>query len=331
MLCSLPARIAGATGLLLLAHSGISTASCVHIGSSPSQAYITINSQLTVSAIDPVGKVIYDSGTRYATRMAYRCSAAHGQRAGFTAVFTHIGEGIHRTNLEGIGIKITGSEAGASRFYSWPVPTITHPVGTTDVTPWYRLQLIKTGPVNSGVLFFPQTIISQTFEPHTPANTARLTMVQTRVEVVSAEPTCDIDASSKNIPVNLGNHPQSFFTGVNKTTPERSFNIRLNCMGGSTGGSRNISYTITDAHFPGNQTLAVNLAPGAGAHGVGIRLLDRNDTAIRLGAARMAGTVDHGTTRYDIPLKAQYIQQVPASQIRPGAALGRALFTMDYH
>lgn len=330
MLCSLPARIAGATGLLL-AHSGISTASCVHSGSTPSQRFIFIDSRLTVSAADPVGKVIYDSGTLYATRMAYRCSTTHERRIGFTEPFTHIGEGIHHTNLAGVGIKITGSEAGASGYFSWPIINTRHPAGEIDITPSYRLQLIKTGPVNSGVLRFPQVIIRHSFEPHTPDNIARLTLPQTRVEVVSAEPTCDIDASSKNIPVNLGNHPQSFFTGVNKTTPERSFNIRLNCMGGSTGGSRNISYTITDAHFPGNQTLAVNLAPGAGAHGVGIRLLDRNDTAIRLGAARMAGTVDHGTTRYDIPLKAQYIQQVPASQIRPGAALGRALFTMDYH
>ncbi|WP_327440079.1 fimbrial protein [Pseudomonas donghuensis] len=328
MLCSLPARIAGATGLLLLAHSGISAASCVHIGSSPSQAFITINSPLTVSATDPVGKVIYDSGTRHATRMAYRCSAAHGQRAGFTGVFTHIGEGIHRTNLEGIGIKITGSEAGASRFYSWPVPTITHPAGTTDVTPWYRLQLIKTGPVNSGVLFFPQTIISHTFEPHTPANTARLTMVQTRVEVVSADPTCAVDPGSKTIPVNLLDHPARFFDAVGKVTAPQPLEIRLNCVGGSSGSRLNVSYTITDASNPGNQSSTISLASHATARGIGIRLLRNDNTPIVLGTRQPGGTVGSGPVTHRIPLRAQYVQTT--AQVTPGSAPGRATFLMSY-
>ncbi|WP_082075486.1 fimbrial protein [Pseudomonas sp. 2(2015)] len=329
MFCSLPARLAGATGLLLLAHSGISAASCVHIGSTPSQAFITIDSRLTVSAADPVGTVIYDSNTRFATRMAYRCSAAHEQRAGFTQGFTHIGEGIHQTNLEGIGIKITGSEAGASRFYRWPVPTTRHPAGTTDVTPWYRLQLIKTGPVTSGVLFFPQTIISHTFEPHhIPANTARLTMVQTRVEVVSADPTCAVDPGSKTIPVNLRDHPAGFFDAVGKVTAPQPLEIRLNCAGGSSGSRLNVSYTVSDASNPGNQTSIISLASHATARGIGIRLLRSDNTPIVLGTRQPGGTVGAGPITHRIPLLAQYVQT--ASRVTPGSAPGRATFLMSY-
>ena len=328
MFCSLPARLAGATGLLLLVHSGISTASCVHTGASPSQAYITVDSRLTVSAADPIGTVIYDSNIRFATRMAYRCTAAHGQRAGFTQSFTHIGEGIHRTDLEGIGIKITGSETGARSFFSWPVPTITHPAGTTDVTPWYRLQLIKTGPVTSGVLFFPQTIISHAFEPYTPANTARLTMVQTRVEVVSADPTCAVDPGSKTIPVNLRDHPAGFFDAVGKATAPQPLEIRLNCVGGSSGSRLNVSYTVSDASNPGNQTSIISLASNASADGIGIRLLRNDNTPIVLGTRQPGGTVGAGPVTHRIPLFAQYVQT--ATRVTPGSAPGRATFLMSY-
>lgn len=328
MFCSLPARLAGATGLLLLVHSGISTASCVHTGASPSEAYITVDSRLTVSAADPIGTVIYDSGIRHATRMAYRCSAAHGQRAGFTQSFPHIGEGIHRTNLEGIGIKITGSETDASRYFSWPVPTITHPLGTIDVTPWYRLQLIKTGPVTSGVLFFPQTIIRHSFEPYTQANTARLTMVQTRVEVVSADPTCAVDPGSKTIPVNLRDHPAGFFDAVGKVTAPQPLEIRLNCVGGSSGSRLNVSYTVSDASNPGNQTSIISLASNASARGIGIRLLRSDNTPIMLGTRQPGGTVGAGPVTHRIPLLAQYVQTT--ARVTPGSAPGRAMFLMSY-
>jgi len=329
MFCSLPARIAGATGLLLLAHSGISAASCVHIGSTPSQAFITIDSTLTVSSADAVGKVLYDSGDRTATRMAYRCSASHERRAGFTEPFTHVGNGVHQTSLDGIGIKITGTEAGSPGFYRWPAPNTVHPAGVIDVTPRYRLQLIKTGPVTSGVLFFPQTIISHTFEPHhIPANTARLTMVQTRVEVVSADPTCAVDPGSKTIPVNLRDHPAGFFDAVGKVTAPQPLEIRLNCVGGSSGSRLNVSYSVSDASNPGNQTSIISLASNASARGIGIRLLRSDNTPIVLGTRQPGGTVGAGPVTHRIPLLAQYVQT--ASRVTPGSAPGRATFLMSY-
>jgi type 1 fimbria pilin len=150
--------------------------------------------------------------------------------------------------------------------------------------------------------------------------------------IVRYKPTCSV--STKDVYVPLGAVPIRAFTGVGSASPEKRFSISLDCAGGDAGLERKIHTTLTDHTNPANQADTLSLAPGSGASGIGIQVLN-GSTVIKYGPDSsalgninqwQAGSSGNGT--FNIPLTARYVQTAPA--ITPGSANGLATFTMSY-
>ncbi|QBF25955.1 type 1 fimbrial protein [Pseudomonas tructae] len=300
-----------------------------------SRALFNLPTQLNVSPSTPTGTVLYQTS---ATGAQFRvtCPGQHQSSYGYTTPMNfHSSPQTYRTNVPGIGIQVIWRESGPagsiSGYMGWPRQVNSRSPGRYHITSRYEIKLIRlagdlTGPLR---LSSPLTSLGLT-----PITAAELVPSRTSVPIVSPNPTCSVNAGSKLISVFLGDHPRRNFNGVNFTTPEQPFKITLNCSGGASGGSTNVRFSITDAHFPDNRTQALRLSPGAGASGVGIRIqryLNGVPSTVTLGSVQTAGTVFPGVSRHEINLSAQYIQQVPASQIREGLAPGRARFTITYN
>jgi len=299
-----------------------------------SRATFDLPSQLIVSPSASYGTVVYRTSVS-GPQFRVTCPSSHQNNYGYTTPLSYSHEQYYRTNVPGLGIRIflreTGPGGPNSTYMSWPRGVSSHPAGRHHVTPSYDIELIKlsNGPVSGTLQLSAQLATAVT----TPITATELRPSRTTVAIISPNPTCSVDNGSGNIPVFLGDHPRRNFNGIGYVTNEVPFNINLNCSGGSSGGSLNIRFTLLDAHSLGNRTQALSLAPGASAHGVGIRIqrnLNGTPSIVTLGTVQTAGTVYPGTSRHVIHLSAQYIQQVAPSQIRPGLAPGRATFAITY-
>ncbi|MFK8330006.1 fimbrial protein [Pseudomonas sp. BJa5] len=299
-------------------------------GSGPQTFYFNLPQRLVVNNDLPVDHVLFEQRVS-GSRISLNCSRGWLYTHGFSSPMTYYSGDTYETSVSGIGVRLHAGD-GHNLYLRWPRHSVAWPTGgTRSHTPQFTLSLIKTGHITPGTLRMPVELGHLTAASLTPS-TLRLTNPQ--IEVVETNPTCSVDAGSKLIPVFLGNHPRAIFNGVNFTTPAVPFSIVLNCNGGAPGGSRYVRFAITDAHHPDNRTQALRLAPGAGAAGVGIRIQHRLNGAtstIALGSSLAAGTVYPGVSRHEIQLSAQYIQQVPSSQIREGPAPARAWFTITYN
>jgi type 1 fimbria pilin len=256
--------------------------------------------------------------------------------------------GVYNTNIPGIGIQIT-STAGIPS----PVPTsnsytnsygsdVTQFNGTLNGGANATASLVVTGTVGAGgsitngqVGNFKVGILSGSYNQSPIVVAVNLTGTTTIAPV--AQPTCAVDAASSQT-VNLGNYPSSAFTGTGSMTPPKEFNINFNCSGGTSGQSRTVYLTMTDATVPSNRTDILNLATSSTAKGVGIRLYrDAGATAVKFGADSAtvgntnqwtAGTVSTGTSSLTVPLQARLIQTGPVQQ---GSVSAKATFTAAYN
>ncbi|MFK8330005.1 fimbrial protein [Pseudomonas sp. BJa5] len=264
--------------------------------------------------------------------VSIRCSAGWRLTHGFNSSMSLHSGFVYRTTVPGIGVRVQVLSVARHDYLHWPRHSeISQNTGSQHETPRFFLTLEKIGPITPGTLRLPVELGHVTAGALT---TESLRLANSQIEVVENIPTCSVDAGSKLIPVFLGDHPRASFNGVNFTTPAMPFSIALNCSGGGPGSSRNVRFTITDFHYPENRTQALRLAPNAGAAGVGVRIrhhLNGATSTVAMGSSLAAGTVYPGVPRFAINLSAQYIQQVPPSQIREGLAPARARFNITYN
>ncbi|MBK3786924.1 type 1 fimbrial protein [Paraburkholderia aspalathi] len=211
--------------------------------------------------------------------------------------------------------------------------------GTAIVGGTLDIQLIRTAStIGSGALggtignWTMNEINTQTCDPACRGNIYDSSVTFTFSASVQATmvPTCSPATSSIN--VNLGsNILLTSFKGVGTTTTAVPFTISLNCSGG-TGGTANISTTLTDNTNPANRGTTLSLVPGS-ATGAGIQVL-YGSTLISYGAdSSAAGNANQwyagssGNGTFGIQLTARYVQTGPVSA---GSANGKATFTMSY-
>lgn len=306
--------------------------SCQYVnGTGPQILTIDLPRRLVFDRNLPIGHVLLHLSTSAPT-IGVRCSAGWILTHGFNSAMTRVYNHVYQTTVPGIGVRVQALSVMAHAYLHWPRHSeISQSTGTQNAEPRFYLTLEKTGPITPGTLRLPVDLGHVTAGTLT---TETLRLANSQIEVVENIPTCSVDGGSRLIPVFLGDHPRAIFNGVNFTTPAVPFSIRLNCSGGGAGSSQNVRFSITDAHFPQNRTQALRLAPGAGAAGVGIRIrhhLNGGTSNVALGSSLAAGTLYPGVPRFEIQLSAQYIQQVPPSQIREGLAPGRATFTISYN
>jgi type 1 fimbria pilin len=290
---------------------------------------ISLPQRLEIDNDLPNGHVLFDVSAA-GSPFTLHCQRGAILSSGYINPMTPYNGPIYQTTVPGIGVEVTMLNS-VPVYATWPRSTFGVIAQPINYYPFYRVSLKKIGHITPGTLRLPSPL-AQNLGPALVLSSLRLSNAQT--EVVERNPTCSVDAGSRLIPVFLGDHPRAIFNGVNFTTPAVPFSITLNCSGGGAGSSQNVRFSITDAHFPQNRTQALRLAPGAGAAGVGIRIrhhLNGGTSNIALGSSLTAGTVYPGVSRFEIHLSAQYIQQVPPSQVREGLAPARASFTITYN
>ncbi|MDD1014619.1 fimbrial protein [Pseudomonas rubra] len=308
------------------AHADDSKTTCRYTGSSrPQLVSINLPTQLSVPANAAIGSVLFERRQSGAL-MTLNCASRVPYSLGFSNPINRHNGYIYQTTAPGIGIRVL-IEGGDYEYMSWPRFNGTTPRGgNSSYTPSFTLSLIKTGTVSGGSIRLPSQLAHGTLANLIPET---LILPNTQVQIVTPNPTCSVAPDSQNPRVALGSHAQQFFNQVNKTTAPVPFNIRLNCSGGGSGGRLSVNYTLRDIHAANNNSSILSLAPGSQSSGIGIQVLKADNNVIFLGQQQHAGTVAVGTSSFNIPLRARFIQT--GSQVRPGNAQGQASFTMTYN
>ena len=246
---------------------------------------------------------------------------------------------VYATNISGIGIRVTyfTNVSGTGLLsYSGSNSSSVGPPGPGEVVnaaASAKVEWIKTaanvanGSITAGLIGTHQ------FNGTTVAN---LYLTGTTNIISPAPPTCSVNASSTQT-VNLGSYMTTQFNGVGSTTQAVPFNINFNCSGGTSGQSRHIYLSMTDATVPENRTSNLTLTSRSTASGVAVRIERNGGTAILFGADSasvgntnqwQAGTIATGTTAFSVPLQARMIQTATLS---PGSVSAIATFTAAYN
>ncbi|UZE26235.1 type 1 fimbrial protein [Pseudomonas sp. B21-056] len=177
-------------------------------------------------------------------------------------------------------------------------------------------ELVKIADVTgSGKITLPgqiqASLVSQTFVYSFNFGTSSVSTVA-----------CSVTNTSIVVP--MGSVSTKDLTTLGTTTPERSFNIPLNCDAGTR-----VQVMLNGVpHGSGVVgVLALDTAATSIATGVGLQLL-YNGTPVTLGIPIAVGTVA-GSGSYNIGLSARYYQT--AAAVTAGQANSTATFTMNYN
>lgn len=131
-----------------------------------------------------------------------------------------------------------------------------------------------------------------------------------------------------DLSVQLGSHKASAFSGRGSTTPAVNFNVAIkNCPAGMSQVKYEISAPdgIVDAS---NGVMA--LAASSTAKGVGIRLTDSNDRALKFNSQYTLSSYKAATGgTYSVPLRASYYQ-TGSGAVTSGTANGSLVFILSY-
>ena len=232
----------------------------------------------------------------------------------------------YSTNIPGIGLRFTDTTTGSY----YPVSSTSWSGNNSfNLTIGFSIDVIKTGTVTTG------GSISGNIVQYAAQNGAYpifYIYLNAPIVVNPTIPTCTVTTPSIQVP--LGDVPRTVFSGIGSTSPEKSFNIGLNCAGGAQGVAATIYTTLTDQTNTANTSNVLSLTSTSKAKGIGIQI--RNGTnVISYGPASsaignknqwMAGQSINGT--FNIPLAARYVQT--GATITAGSANGIATFTMGY-
>ncbi|AOE88138.1 fimbrial protein [Pseudomonas sp. TCU-HL1] len=225
--------------------------------------------------------------------------------------------------IKSIGTCYTGYWPGECGFKDWGGHINGHSLA---------LELVKTGPITAGGKLSGQF---GRWRTRNMEDILHYSWSSAGGEIKPQTPTCN--ATQKTLNVSLGKINASVFSGVNSTSPEKSFAITLECSGGVVGATTSLYMTMTDQTTPANRTDQLSLAPSSSASGVAIQVLNGSNL-IKYGPdSSEFGNENQwpvpngqgiGNQTLTIPLTARFIQTQPT--IVPGLAKGHATFTLSY-
>ncbi len=283
----------------------------------------------SVSASDPLGKVIFSTGpvnSAWGAPNAGRLTCNFFQRYWLPNGLTLSGIGmtqVYDTPLAGVGVYI-GIIRGEGTNVIWPFDEpFASPVTSGTTGPRIQVDLIKTasvveaGVINMGLIYeeYAQNLLGPGLQPMTAIYLNNVTIVTGG---------CSVATQSLSIPVSLGLTPQTDFTGVDTFSQSIPFNIELvDCP--PTTNNVKITLSDTSGGLSPNKPGVLALIPG-GATGVGIQLLDATNTPITLDAEWGVGQT--AGTNFLFQLKARYYQT--EATMTTGPANSTANFTMTY-
>lgn len=304
----------------------------------PANSAIQLPAELTATGETAIGSTLWKSGEVHSTltnREEDPNVISEAVIFGHLKNNTPLAGDISATNIRGIGVRWKATWR-ANNFPYGKTMSITNPAensagaagysGSSRYVQTIWLELVKTGPIQNGNLSVTNWVEASFFCYYAACRTWQVTASGTTR--VSAAPVC---SASPSIHVPM---PPWILGGDSVASRTAHFKIVLSCAGGGTDTFTRPLVSLTDANDPGNtgNTLALDRNPDA-ATGIGIQIL-RDGKPLALGPRTStaqqweAGTIEQGTSTYEIALEARYVKTGAA--VSPGIANGRALFTLDY-
>ncbi|MCF7749443.1 type 1 fimbrial protein [Bacillus subtilis subsp. subtilis] len=245
--------------------------------------------------------------------------------AGFANVF--------ETGVAGVGIRLYRDAGTIQSYY----PHSINLGGNTNISlsgGMFRVELIKTAAQTGSGVIAPNGRFSTYYYdgngPSRPVLTS--TFKASGTTVVSA--TCEVQAGSRNIPVDFGSVPNTAFTGVGSRAVNRDFEIRLDCQGSNLAQYQSkvgirLDADADAANMPGVLKLS---AVANSASRIGIEVVRRDGSSereVRFGQPISVGATTMGGSTLTLPLRARYVQTL-AGTVGAGVANGQATFTIQY-
>lgn len=241
---------------------------------------------------------------------------------------------VYATDVAGIGIRVYRDSGQIQTYY--PHTLVLNGSSAVNLAGGrFRVELIKTAAITGSGLIAPSGRFTTYYYDGDGASKPVLISTFKGSGTTVVNPTCSVQAGSRNIVVEFGSVPASTFTGVGTRAINRDFDIRLDCQGSNVAQYQSRIGIRVDAlqdssNLPG--VLPLTVAAGA-AGGIAIELVQRNGIAEK--AVRFAENIDlgasvAGASTMSLPLRARYIQ-TRAGRVTPGKANGTATFTIQYN
>lgn len=239
---------------------------------------------------------------------------------------------MYPTSVPGLGVKYhfaTNSGTGCAIPFDQTISNasytiVCHILATTTLS-WSwgtSVEFIKTGTIAAGQLTSIPTV-TMSYRLNNQAGSWPLNIMYTgAASGTISMATC----TTPDVPVDLGKHKTSEFTGVGSTASSKSFTLDLkNCPAGINA----VKYRL-DSAVPSPYTDAslVPLDASSTAKGIGVQLLDGTGNPFPLGTQATFAGYNKAGGNFSIPFSARYYQT--ASPLVPGAANASVSFTMSY-
>ncbi|UBX50601.1 fimbrial protein [Providencia alcalifaciens] len=223
------------------------------------------------------------------------------------------------TNISGISVQIIATEIGSINVYSlYPVQGR---LPWTIVTPQWTMIIRKTGTVTQSNSLKAGNVarLIQNNPNHANWNISTLNIPANAIKINVAQ--CSTKSNNYTIP--LGDRYDTQFKNIGDVSPSVSIPITLSCAAGT-----NIKTTVTSsAGYVDTATGKIKLSGTGAATGIGIQLLDRNNSPIRLNTKNsLQNNVASGD--YIFNWKARYVKI--ADKVTPGTANSTATVNIRY-
>lgn len=307
-------------------------ANCTFTGEGGKDGVVTfqIPPAIVLDPDTPVGTVIYDNNAE-SGEVRVDCGGADAQiRRGYLTLTEgdareDVLPGVYKTNVPGIGIRAASS---SEQFPDYTEENLTRPWhsvgsihGYSHYTSVFRAaaQLIVIGDIQEGYL-----------------DTSRLTAQDTLGGVVIGEMrfsptsvhittnTCNLVDRNIYVPLKTVN-VQDFNGQYSDILTDGSFKIEItDCAAGTK-----VDYQFTSAGSTGvtNGNILGIAAGDAAAAGIGIQILDKNDTVLQFDQNYTAIASTQDKVPVEIPLKARYVK---TGEVKAGKVDSVATFEVFY-
>jgi type 1 fimbria pilin len=240
----------------------------------------------------------------------------------------------YKTLVEGVGIRVYRDSGEVQAYYPHTLSFDARVSSLNLSAGTFRVELIKTAAqTGSGSIAAAGRFTTYYMDGDGAAKPVLTsTFKGTGTTVVS--PTCEVLAGSRNLVVDFGAVPASTFTGVGSRAVNRDFDIRLNCQGSNLAAYQSaIGIRLDAIQDSSNRAGVLRLTQGGNtATRIGIELVQRDgaaERALAFGTTVPLGTTVVGSSAFNLPLRARYIQ-TQAGAVGPGTANGAATFTITY-
>lgn len=319
--------------LILLAGGGFHSAraGCTFNGSSGVDAVVTFQLPpvIVVAPDTPVGTIIYDDSVE-SKEVAIDCSGEAQIRRGYLALTESdaredVMSGVYQTNVPGIGIRAASSNEQFPNYndedlvrpmhYFGSIHGYSHSVSTFRAA----AQLVVTGDIKEGYLDTSRLAAQDTLGG---VVIGEMRFSPTSVHITTN--TCNLVDRNIYVPLKTVN-VQDLNGQYSDILTDGSFKIEItDCAAGTK-----VDYQFTSAGSTGvtNGNILGIAAGDAAAAGVGIQILDKNDTVLQFDQNYTAITSTQDKVPVEIPLKARYVK---TGEVKAGKVDSVATFEMFY-